>query len=184
MSSAAASPRSQTRARPATRSSSAQPRPNLSGWPRWQSRCREAVAEPVRQTPTANLAPRPWFPKRSLQRGAEAKRRVDVGLVRASTSVERPSVTPFSQSAALVLGREGEPRDSRLDAATYSMGTRSLMMMLPNDLVPPAPSPHSALAMIKVSMLPATAHSVVASVNTRHAAQIQGFPVGGVREPT
>lgn len=58
---------------------------------------------------------------------------------------------------------------------TYSIGTRSLVMMLPNAPTPPAPSPQSALAAIKLSILPAKAHHMVASVKTPMLATNSGF---------
>lgn len=48
-------------------------------------------------------------------------------------------------------------------------------MMLPNAPTPPAPSPQSALAAIKLSILPAKAHHMVARVKTPMLATNRGF---------
>lgn len=48
-------------------------------------------------------------------------------------------------------------------------------MILPNVIEPPAPIPQTALAMMKLSMLPASAHHVVAKTNTTREAMYSGF---------
>ena len=49
---------------------------------------------------------------------------------------------------------------------TYSIGTISLTMMLAMGMIPPAPSPQTALAMMNSSMLLANAHHSVANAKT------------------
>ena len=48
---------------------------------------------------------------------------------------------------------------------THSMGTKSLMMIVPNAMTPPAPMPQKALAIMKLVMLLARPHHVVARAN-------------------
>ncbi len=48
--------------------------------------------------------------------------------------------------------------------ATHSIGTKSLTIMLPIVIIPPAPRPQSARANIKLVMLSAKAHHSVASM--------------------
>lgn len=45
------------------------------------------------------------------------------------------------------------------------MGTRSLMMMVPRAMMPPAPTPQTARAMMKLVMLVARPHHAVAAAN-------------------
>lgn len=58
------------------------------------------------------------------------------------------------------------------------MGTRSLTIILPSVIIPPAPTPHAARAIIKLVMLCARAHHSVAS------AKISIVQIYGVFRPT
>lgn len=65
------------------------------------------------------------------------------------------------------------------------MGTRSLVMMLPSVMDPPAPSPQNALATMKLSMLCALAHHAVASAKTtRHPRKSGLRPTASDRRPS
>lgn len=66
-------------------------------------------------------------------------------------------------------------RENTKERETYSIGTRSLVMILPSAATPPAPSPQSALAAMKLSILPAKAHPIVATVKTPRLAMNKGF---------
>ena len=55
------------------------------------------------------------------------------------------------------------------------MGTKSLVMMLPSVMLPPAPRPQKALATMNPSMLVARAHPSVATANTARAMRKSGF---------
>lgn len=66
-------------------------------------------------------------------------------------------------------------QERKRERETYSIGTKSLVMILPNAPTPPAPIPQSALATIKLSMLPAKAHPIVAMVKTPKQAINKGF---------
>jgi hypothetical protein len=48
-------------------------------------------------------------------------------------------------------------------APRISIGTKSLVMIDPKDIIPPAPSPHNARAAMKLVMLWARAHHIVES---------------------
>lgn len=64
------------------------------------------------------------------------------------------------------------------------MGIMSLMMMLPISMVPPAPTPHNALAAMRLSMLPASAHHSVAAEKVASAPRKSGFlPNASERRP-
>lgn len=68
---------------------------------------------------------------------------------------------------------------------THSIGTRSLMMMLPRVMTPPAPIPHAARARMKLLMLPASAHQVVASAKTPSEPTKSGLrPTASDRRPS
>ena len=56
-------------------------------------------------------------------------------------------------------------RDLENGFITYSIGTKSLTIMLPIVIMPPAPRPQNALAMIRLVMEFAKAHHSVASRN-------------------
>lgn len=61
---------------------------------------------------------------------------------------------------------------------------RAVVIILPIVNIPPAPRPHTALAAIKLSMLCAKAHQIVANVKTTHE-KIYGIflPVTSLTRP-
>lgn len=94
----------------------------------------------------------------------------DIGLVGASASDgESASQVLFSKFTNI------NKRENTKERETYSIGTRSLVMILPSAATPPAPSPQSALAAMKLSILPAKAHPIVATVKTPKLAMNKGF---------
>lgn len=58
---------------------------------------------------------------------------------------------------------------------TYSMGIMSLIVMLPISMVPPAPTPHRALAAMRLSMFVASAHHSVAMEKVASVPRKSGF---------
>ncbi|KAJ2907371.1 transporter [Zalerion maritima] len=65
--------------------------------------------------------------------------------------------------------------DKKETMKTHSIGTKSLTMILPNVTTPPAPSPQTALAAMKLPMLCAAAHHTVAPENTASVTKYNGF---------
>jgi hypothetical protein len=61
------------------------------------------------------------------------------------------------------------------EASTYSIGTRSLVIIVPNAIIPPAPSPQTARAMMKLCMLSARPHHAVAAAKIAIVTTYGGF---------